>query len=209
MFWFFKVLFEMRLQSLTLPLLTCICMYIFVGGDGDDLLSIGAEQLDARTSLMGTCRGVLHGVNVILGRKWLHRCKGWAEKNMTRGPMPVIPQMLAPMQEQMWIAVHHGRYKSDDDMKKCLVFLSAVATLLTRLEAAHDKVRSNRVESVHLHFAQNGVRGTVTCGYFYLQFHSVSYSHQVRSCRSGIQNTLRDCICQKCPQQPNNHEAHR
>lgn len=142
----------MRLQSLTLPLLTCICMYIFVGGVGDDLISIGAEQLDARTSLMGTCRGVLHGVNVILGRKWLHRCKGWAEKNMMLGPMPVIPQMLAPMQEQMWIALHHGRYKSDDDMKKCLVFLSTVATLLTRLEAAHDKVRSNRVESVHVHF---------------------------------------------------------
>jgi len=142
----------MRLQSLTLPLLTCICMYIFVGGDGDDLISIGAEQLDARTSLMGTCRGVLHGVNVILGRKWLHRCKGWAEKNMMRGPMPVIPHMLAPMQEQMWIALHHGRYKSDDDMKKCLAFLSTMATLLTRLEAAHDKVRSNRVESVHVHF---------------------------------------------------------
>ena len=94
----------------------------------------------------------MHGVNVILGRKWLHRCKGWAEQNMMRGPMPVIPQMLAPMQEQMWIALHHGRYKGDDDMKKCLEFLSTVATLLTRLETARDKERRNRADSVHVHF---------------------------------------------------------
>ena len=143
----------MSLQSLTLRQLTSICMYIFfMGEDGDDLISICAEHLDDSASLMGTCRSLMHGINVILGQKWLHRCKGWAEQNMMRGPMPVLPQMLAPMQEQMWITLHHGRYKSNDDMKKCLAFLHAVATMLTRLETAHDKVRRHRVESVHLHF---------------------------------------------------------
>ena len=143
----------MSLQSLTLPLLTSICMNIFLmGDDGDDLTAICAEQPDDSTSLMGTCRGLMHGINVTLGRKWLRRCKGWTEQNMMRGPMPVLPQMLAPMQEHMWIALHHCRYKSNDDMKKCLDFLHAVAKLLTRLEAAHDKVRRNSVDSVHLHF---------------------------------------------------------
>ena len=143
----------MSLQSLTLPLLTSICMYLFlVGDDGDDLTSICAERLDDSTSLMGTCRGLMHGINVTLGRKWLHHCKGWAEQNMMHRPMPVLPKMLAPMQEHMWIALHHGRYKSNDDMKKCLGFLHTAAAMLTRLETAHDRVRRHRVDFVHLRF---------------------------------------------------------
>ena len=68
-----------------------------------------------------------------------------------RGPMPVLPQlMLAPMHEQMWIALHHLSYKSNIDLKKCLDFLHQVGAMLAKLEIAHNNVRCRRVGSKQL-----------------------------------------------------------
>jgi len=90
----------------------------------------------------------MHGINVLLAKRWVHRCQRWASQSLMCGPMPVLPQqLLAPMLEQMWIALHHLSYKTNSDLKKCL---HTVAVMLAKLEMAHDNVRRGKVRSKQL-----------------------------------------------------------